>query len=81
MGSFQPRRDRGLDLHPGLRLAASLALIIAGFMTPALAWLGWMRTERSLRESQPLPSSPMGIMLGGAAMVAGVLLLLAILWR
>ncbi|HEV6953650.1 MAG TPA: DUF202 domain-containing protein, partial [Promicromonospora sp.] len=36
----------GLDLQPGLRLAAALVLIVAGIVVPLIAWSGWMRVER-----------------------------------
>jgi len=71
----------GLDLHTGLRLAASLALVVSAVALPLLAWRDWMRTERALRSGDPLPSSPLGIMLALAVTVAGVLLLLALLLR
>ena len=71
----------GLDLHPQLRLAASLILVICGAVTPALAWLNWARTELALRMSKALPSSAVGVLLGMAVAVAGVLILLAILLR
>lgn len=71
----------GLELHPGLRLAASLVLVMAGIVTPVLAWFGWGKAERAMRLAQPLPSSPLGAVLGGAVSLAGVLLLLAILLR
>lgn len=69
----------GLDLHPGFRIAASLLLVAVGMLIPLLAWIGWMRTERALRENRPLPASLMGITLGVAVTVAGALVLLAIL--
>lgn len=68
-----------LELHPGLRLAASLVLVNAGILTPVLAWLGWGRAERAMRLAQPLPSSRLGAALGVAVSLAGLLLLLAIL--
>lgn len=71
----------GLDLHPELRLAASLVLVIAGFITPALAWLSWTRTERALRRGEPLPATFLGPLLAVAVTAAGVLVLLAILIR
>jgi len=71
----------GLELHPVLRLAASLVLVIAGILLPAFAWIDWVRTERALRLSRPLPASPMGAALGVAVTVAGLLLLLSILLR
>lgn len=71
----------GLELHPGLRLAASLVLIAVGMLVPALAWIGWARTERALRENKPLPASVLGATLGIAVTIAGLLLVLAILLR
>lgn len=71
----------GLDLHAGLRLAASLVLVAVGVLTPALAWFGWMRTELALREGKPLPTSPLGVILGSAVTLAGILVILAILLR
>lgn len=71
----------GLDLHAGLRLAASLLLVLAGIATPALAWIGWARTETALRLSRPLPASLAGIALAGVVTVAGILVLLATLLR
>jgi putative membrane protein len=71
----------GLELHPGLRLAASLVLVVAGVLTPALAWVGWSRAERALRTGRPLPSSLLGVVLAIAVTTAGLLVLLAILLR
>lgn len=71
----------GLDLHPGLRFAASLVLLVGGVVTPALAWAGWMRTERALRSGRPLPASLLGPTLAGAATLAGALVLLSVLLR
>jgi putative membrane protein len=71
----------GLDLHPDLRLAASLTLLLVGLALPALAWANWMRTERALRLATPLPGSWLGLVLGAAVTLAGVLVLLATLLR
>ena len=70
----------GLALHPGLRLAASLVLIVMGMITPALAWLGWQRSERALRLATPLPGSLLGAITGVAVTVSAALILLAA-WR
>ncbi|WP_291050547.1 DUF202 domain-containing protein [Herbiconiux sp.] len=69
----------GLGLQPGLRLAASLVLIVAGVATPVQAWLGWMLAERALRHGRALPSPALSLPLGIAVVVAGVLVLLGIL--
>jgi putative membrane protein len=71
----------GLDLHIGLRLLASLILVIAATVVPVLAWLIWMRTERALRLGRPLTSSSLGIVVALAVLCSGVSLLLAILLR
>ena len=71
----------GLDLHPGLRLSASLVLIVTGTVSPAFGWANWMRTERAIRMQQPLPSSPSGPLLAAAVVAVGALVLLAFLLR
>lgn len=68
----------GLALHPGLRLAASLLLIVAGILTPLQAWIGWARTERALRLDRPLPSALLAAPVGAVVIVVGVLVLLGI---
>lgn len=69
----------GLDLHPGLRLTASLVLLVMGIATPVLAWISWMRTERALRRGEPLPASILGATLAAGVVVSGVLLVFAML--
>jgi putative membrane protein len=69
----------GLGLQPGLRLAASIVLILAGVATPIQAWFGWITTEKSLRLDKPLPSPHLAAPIGVAVVVAGVLVLLSIL--
>ncbi|WP_345801319.1 DUF202 domain-containing protein [Microbacterium sp. AZCO] len=71
----------GLDLHAGLRLAASLVLLISGALIPVLAWVSWMRTERAMRQDRPLPASLLGVFLTVAVTLAAVLVLLAVLLR
>lgn len=69
----------GLDLQPTLRLAAALLLVTGGLALPVLSWLAWMSTEKALRESRPLPHSPLGFVLAILIAVVGVLVLLAVL--
>lgn len=71
----------GLDLHPILRLAASLTLVVAGIATPLAAWFDWAHAERAMRREEPLPHSRLGTVLALAVTAAGVLVLLAILLR
>jgi putative membrane protein len=66
-------------LQPELRLAASLVLIVTGAATPLVAWLGWVSVERSLRLNQPLPSPRFAGPVGGAVVIAGILIVIAVL--
>lgn len=68
----------GLDLHPGLRLAASLVLIVTGLVVPLAAGVGWMQNERALRTGMPLTASILGVLLAVAVSISGVLLVLGI---
>jgi putative membrane protein len=69
----------GLGLQPGFRLAASIVLIVTGIAAPAQAWVGWMRTERALRQDRPLPSAALSLPLGIAVVAGGALVLLGVL--
>lgn len=69
----------GLDLQPGLRLAASVVLVLAGLLTPVQAWIGWYGTERSLRHGRPLPAPLLALPVAVAVVVAGVLVALGVL--
>ncbi len=71
----------GLDLHPGLRLAAAVLLVATGTLVPAAAWWEWMAAERALRRSEPLPHSLSGLLLALVISVVGGLILLAVILR
>lgn len=71
----------GLDLHPGFRLAASLLLIVAGTIFAPLAWVEWMRAERALRQSRPLPSASSAVFLMVVVVAVGLLVVAGVLWR
>lgn len=69
-----------LGLQPGLRLAAAIVLVLAGVACPVQAWLGWMQVERALREGRPLPSTPLLVVLPVALVLAGLLVVAALIW-
>ncbi|TQM28004.1 putative membrane protein [Microbacterium kyungheense] len=71
----------GLDLQPGLRLAASLVLIAAGVIVPILAWSEWGRTERAMRVGAPLPGSATSLALAATIVLVGALVLLGVVLR
>lgn len=69
-------------VQPGLRLAASIVLIAAGIGAPLQAWVGWMRTERAMRLSKPLPPPRLASPVAVAVLVAGLLVVIGmVLWR
>jgi len=71
----------GLGLNPGLRIAASVVLVLAGIATPVQAWIGWYLTEKALREARPLPSPFLAAPIAVIVVIAGVLVVLGILLR
>ncbi|MGW9270085.1 DUF202 domain-containing protein [Microbacterium sp. NPDC055599] len=71
----------GLDLHPGFRLAASLLLMVAGTAVAPLAWFEWMRADRALRQSRPLPGALSAVLLAVVVVTVGLLVLAGVLWR
>ena len=60
----------------GIRLA-SVVLILSGLACGLLAYRRWMVNERAMRLGQPLPSSPMLLIV--TAVVAGVALVAVVL--
>ncbi|WP_229117404.1 YidH family protein [Enemella dayhoffiae] len=63
--------------HPGLRRAASLMLVVVGLVMAGAAIIRWVRVERAMRESRPLPVPTLVPVLGvGVALAAAVLLFL-----
>jgi putative membrane protein len=71
-----------LSIHPGMRLAASIVLILAGIGTSVQAWFGWIRAEKAMRLGRPLPPPTFAGPIAGAVIVAGILVVIGLLlWR
>jgi len=68
----------GLGLHGGLKIAASLLLLLAGLGVAVLAWFAWQRAERALRLGTPLPSSILTIPVVVAVVTVAVLVIFGI---
>ena len=66
-------------VQPGLRLAASILLIVAGVIVPTQAWWGWVRTERAMRLGNPLPAPRLAAPLAIVIITAGILVLIGTL--
>ncbi|MCC2334791.1 YidH family protein [Cellulomonas wangsupingiae] len=68
-----------LPVEPGLRLAAAVVLVVLGTLAPAVAWWGWVSTERAMRRGDPLPAPVGFVLLVAGVGVAGVLVLVGLL--
>jgi len=70
-----------LPIAEGVRLASALVFIVLGLLAPVQAWLGWMATERALRQSRPLPSPRLAPLTALGIVVAGALVLIGLVLR
>lgn len=71
-----------LGIQPGLRLTASIVLILAGIGTPMQAWLGWISAEKAMRLGRPLPAPTFAGPIAVAVIVAGILVVIGlVLWQ
>lgn len=68
-----------LPLQPGLRLAASVVLLVMGVAVPLFAWYGWGAAERAMRRGEPLPPPRIVLLLAAGVVVVAVLVLLAMI--
>lgn len=64
-----------LDVSDTVARGISVLLAVSGLACAVHAWFGWSRTERALRESRPLPSNSMGIVVVVAVAAASVVLI------
>lgn len=63
-----------VPIEPNFRLAASLLFVALATLSAVQAWLGWLLTEKAIRNQEPL-RGPMS----GAALTSGILLGLMII--
>ncbi|MFC5502989.1 YidH family protein [Lysinimonas soli] len=56
----------------GLRLAAAGLLLLLGLLAVAQGWIGWARSERSLRLSRALPGPTVGAVVAIGVLVVAV---------
>jgi putative membrane protein len=69
-----------VPVSPGFRLASAVVFVILGVLAAAQAWVGWLRTERALRENRALPSPSVGLIVVIGVIAGVVLLTLGFLW-
>lgn len=59
-----------LPIRPELRFIAALIFIGLGLLAAAHSFIGWMRTERSLRQARPLPGPSLGAVIAVGVVLA-----------
>ncbi len=53
-----------------LRVPSAAVFILLGLLAVSQGWMGWMRTERALRENHALPSPTLGSLLAAGVVLA-----------
>jgi putative membrane protein len=61
---------------PGFRAASAAVFVLLGLLAAVQAWLGWVRTERALRQRRSLPGPSVGVVVV-AGVAVGALILVA----
>lgn len=69
-----------VPLHLSVLAQRSLAVLVLGLglLCAALSWVRWARTERAMRQGEPLPAPGLGTVLAAGLLVAGAVLLVAV---
>ena len=67
-----------VPVAPGFRVASAAVFVLLGLIGAVQAWLGWVRTERALREGRSLPSRSIGVVVVSGVAVAMLLLVAGI---
>lgn len=71
----------GLGLHETYRMVASVILLLTGTVAAPMAWFGWARFERALRQNTPLPHSPLALPVAVVIGIVGIIVLLGFIFR
>jgi putative membrane protein len=67
-----------LPIRADLRFASALVFIALGLLAAAQSWIGWARTERSMRDHRALPAPVMSIIIAIGVVVAAVLIVIGL---
>ncbi|KXK59624.1 hypothetical protein AWW66_23220 [Micromonospora rosaria] len=62
------------------RFAAALLLALLGVAAACQGWIGWMRTERALREHRALAGPSLGVLLAAGVVTTTVLVAAGVVW-
>ncbi|MET1044450.1 MAG: DUF202 domain-containing protein [Microbacteriaceae bacterium] len=68
-----------LPIREDLRAASAGIFIALGTLAPLTAWIGWMRTERSMRLERPIPAPSLAALLSAGIIVAALLVAVGML--
>jgi putative membrane protein len=68
------------DLTSAVRKAIAVLLLVLGIGCSIGAFLRWMRSERALRDRQPLPGAGFTLTLSYALAAIGIVLCVIVLW-
>jgi putative membrane protein len=69
-----------VPISPGFRLASAVVFVLLGVLAAVQAWVGWLRTERALRENQALAAPSTGLVIIVGVVLGVVLLTLGFFW-
>lgn len=70
-----------LPIHAPFRIGASSVFIALGLLAPIHAWINWMRTERAMRRSRPLPAPTLSVVLAAGVVFAALLITAGLYFR
>lgn len=59
-----------IPAQAGFRFPASAILLILGVLAVVQGWIGWARTERSLRLARALPGPTTGVVIASGVLIA-----------
>jgi putative membrane protein len=68
-----------LDLSTALHRGLAVLVLVLGILCAVMSWLRWARSERAMRHQQPLPAPGLGAVLALGLVLAGAVLLVAVL--
>lgn len=65
-----------VPISPVFRMASAVTFVLLGVLAAVQAWVGWLRTERALRENRALPAPGTGLVIIVGVVIGVVLLAL-----
>jgi putative membrane protein len=66
-----------LPLNDTVQYLLATVLAVGGLAVAVMAWRGWVRTERAMRENTALPANPAMLVVLGAVGITGIVLVVS----